>query len=49
VATYFNTGLVGRGLFPLRPADTTGVAVTAGWYSDELNKARSAEDESEKG
>ena len=49
MTTYFNTGLVCRGRFPLRPADTTGVAVTAGWHSDELNKARSAEDESQKG
>jgi porin len=40
---YFGTGLVYQGLFPNRPNDTTGLAITAGWYSDELNKARRLE------
>ena len=44
---YFNTGLVYRGLFAARPLDTTGIAVTSGWYSDELNHARRAEGKSE--
>ncbi|MEN8213128.1 MAG: carbohydrate porin [Pseudomonadota bacterium] len=37
---YFSLGLLYEGLFDARPHDQTGMAVTAGWYSDELNKAR---------
>jgi len=48
MTSYFNTGLVYRGLFPTGPADTTGFAVTAGWYSDDLDKARRAQGKSEK-
>ena len=44
---YFGTGLVYQGLFPNRPNDTTGLAITAGWYSDELNKARKLEGKAE--
>jgi porin len=40
---YFNIGLLYTGLFNARPKDVTGVAVTAGWYSDELNTARDSE------
>jgi len=40
---YFNTGLLYTGLFDVRPKDVTGVAVTAGWYSDELHDARRSE------
>ena len=42
---YFNTGLLYKGLFDSRPKDVTGVAITAGWYSDELNNARKSEGE----
>ena len=44
---YFGTGLVYQGLFPNRPDDTTGLAITAGWYSDELNKARKLQGKAE--
>jgi porin len=40
---YFNIGLLYAGLFDARPKDITGMAVTAGWYSDELNTARDSE------
>jgi porin len=37
---YFNAGLVYEGLFRGRPRDTTGLAVTSGWFGDEVNFAR---------
>ena len=40
---YFNVGLLYRGLFNARPEDITGLGITAGWFSDEINKARLAE------
>jgi porin len=40
---YFNTGLLYEGLFVSRPRDVTGLSFTAGWFSDELNKARQNE------
>lgn len=40
---YFNTGLLYTGWFAARPRDTTGLAVTAGWYSDDLNTARDSQ------
>lgn len=40
---YFNTGLLYTGLFDARPQDITGLAVTAGWYSNELHDARRSE------
>jgi porin len=40
---YFNTGLVYEGLFKRRPRDTTGLAITSGWFGDEVNVARRTE------
>ncbi len=37
---YFNAGLVYEGLFAGRPKDTTGLAITSGWFGDEVNLAR---------
>jgi porin len=37
---YFNAGLVYEGLFKGRPEDTTGLAITSGWFGDEVNVAR---------
>jgi porin len=37
---YFNAGLVYEGLFRGRPRDTSGLAVTSGWFGDEVNVAR---------
>ena len=45
---YFAAGLLYRGLFDARPKDTTGLGITTGWFSDEINKARRTEDEEDK-
>jgi porin len=37
---YFNAGLVYQGLFKGRPKDTTGLAITSGWFGDEANVAQ---------
>ena len=37
---YFNAGLVYEGLFQSRPRDTTGLAITSGWFGDQVNVAR---------
>ena len=37
---YFGTGFVYQGPFDARPQDSAGLAFTAGWYSDEQNRAR---------
>jgi porin len=37
---YFSTGLLYTGLFDSRSKDVTGVAISVGSYSNELNKAR---------
>ena len=40
---YMNAGLVYQGLFPGRPRDRTGLAVSSGWFGDALNDARRAQ------
>ncbi|MTW22115.1 carbohydrate porin [Allochromatium palmeri] len=45
---YFNTGLVYQGLFESRPRDTTGLAITSGWFGNEVNVARRAQGLAEK-
>jgi porin len=45
---YFNAGLVYQGLFPGRPRDKTGLAITSGWFGDEVNVARRAQGLAEK-
>jgi porin len=40
---YFSIGLVYKGLIPNRPRDTTGLAFTKGWFSDELKASRRAD------
>lgn len=45
---YFNAGLVYQGLFPGRPRDRTGLAITSGWFGDEINVARRAQGLAEK-
>ncbi|AFL72334.1 carbohydrate porin [Thiocystis violascens] len=45
---YFNTGLIYEGLFRARPRDTTGLAITSGWFGDRVNVARNAQDLAEK-
>ncbi|WP_240905769.1 carbohydrate porin [Thiorhodococcus mannitoliphagus] len=40
---YVSAGLVYEGLFEARPRDTTGVAISSGWFGDEVNVARTAE------
>lgn len=45
---YFNAGLLYQGLFGPRPRDITGLAVTTGWYSDRLNKARQEQGQADK-
>ncbi|WP_295399666.1 carbohydrate porin [uncultured Thiocystis sp.] len=41
---YVNTGLIYEGLFRARPRDTTGLAITSGWFGDRVNVARNAQD-----
>lgn len=45
---YFNAGLVYEGLIPSRPRDRTGLAITSGWFGDEVNQARRAQGLAEK-
>ena len=45
---YFNLGLVYRGFFEARPQDTTGLGITAGWFSDEINDVRKADGKEDK-
>ncbi|MBP9804695.1 MAG: carbohydrate porin [Candidatus Accumulibacter sp.] len=40
---YFNAGLVYQGLFRGRPKDTTGLAITSGWFGDQVNSAQAAQ------
>jgi porin len=40
---YFNAGLVYQGLFLSRPRDTTGFAITSGWFDSEVNQAQAAQ------
>jgi porin len=40
---YFNAGLLYTGLFASRSQDIAGIAVTTGWYTNELHDARKAE------
>jgi porin len=47
MSDYFNTGLLYKGLFDSRPKDVTGVAITTGWYSNEINTARASEGKSD--
>jgi porin len=39
---YFSVGLVYKGLLPGRASDSTGLAFTKGWFSDELKTSRRA-------
>ncbi len=45
---YFNAGLVYQGLFAGRPGDKTGLAVTSGWFGDQVNVARQTDGLAEK-
>ena len=45
---YFNAGLVYEGLFQGRPKDTTGLAITSGWFGDQVNVARQTQGLAEK-
>jgi porin len=45
---YFSLGLIYNGPFDARPRDAIGLAVTTGWYSDELNTARDSEELTDK-
>ncbi len=40
---YFSLGLVYQGLFAGRPRDTSGLALSKGWFSDALKPARRSE------
>ena len=40
---YFNAGLVYEGLFKTRPKDTTGLAITSGWFGSQVNVAQRAQ------
>jgi porin len=42
MTNYFNAGLIYEGLFPGRPRDRTGFAVTTGWFGREYNDGLSA-------
>lgn len=43
VPWYVGAGLVYEGLFNGRPRDTTGLALSSGWFGDEVNVARRAD------
>jgi len=45
---YFALGLVYRGLFDARSKDVTGLGITAGWFSDEIDKARKIQGKQDK-
>lgn len=45
---YVALGLLYYGWFDERPEDVTGLGISVGWFSDELNKARQAQGEADK-
>ena len=45
---YFAAGLLYTGWFDARPKDVTGLGISAGWFSDEIDKPRKIEGREEK-